>query len=100
MSGGRYTIEEREIIIKIKHILAGFLNISEAKSQLISVDKHFDEMMSSIICMNFIEEVRNQFDVKLCWGRISDNPTIDTVLEVILDEQVDGYKCNSGEKDS
>ncbi len=97
---GRYTLEQRDIIIEIKNILAKFLNISKAQAQIISVDKPFDEMMSSIICMQFIEDVRDRFDVELCWGRISENPTVDGVLEVILDEKEDGYKCNSGEKDN
>ncbi len=96
---GRYTFEQREIIVEIKNILADFLNISKAQSQIISVDKPFDEMMSSVVCMQFIEEVRTRFEVELCWGRISENPTVDGVLEVILDEKEDGYKCNSGKKD-
>jgi hypothetical protein len=96
---GNYTIEQRDIIIDIKNILANILNISKPQAQIISVHKPFDELMSSIVCMQFIEEVRERYDVELCWGRISENPTIDGILEVILDEKEDGYKCNSGEKD-
>jgi hypothetical protein len=92
---GRYTLEQREIISKIKTILANFLNIPVAKSLLISVDKPFDEMMSSIVAMDFIQYLRSEFDSELCWGRISQNPTIDGVLEVLLDEKEGGYKCNS-----
>jgi hypothetical protein len=93
---GRYTLEQREIISKIKTILADFLNIPVAKALLISVDKPFDEMMSSVVAMDFIQHVRDEFDSKLCWGRISENPTIDGILEVLLDEKEGGYKCNSG----
>ncbi len=93
---GRYTLEQREIISKIKTILAGFLNIPVAKALLISVDKPFDEMMSSVVAMDFIQHLREEFDSELCWGRISENPTIDGVLEVLLDEKEGGYKCNSG----
>ena len=93
---GRYTLEQREIISKIKTILADFLNIPVAKALLISVDKPFDEMMSSVVAMDFIQHVREEFDIELCWGRISENPTIDGILEVLLDEKEGGYKCNSG----
>jgi hypothetical protein len=92
---GRYTLAQREIIIKLKTILANFLNIPVTKALLISVDKPFDEMMSSVVAMDFIQHVRTEFDSELCWGRISKNPTIDGVLEVLLDEK-EGYKCNSG----
>ncbi len=93
---GRYTLEQREIITKIKTVLAGFLNIPIAQALLISVDKPFDEMMSSIVAMDFIQQLRDDFQSELCWGRISENPTIDGVLEVFLDEKEGGYKCNSG----
>jgi hypothetical protein len=93
---GRYTLDQREMISKIKTILADLLNIPVAKALLISVDKTFDEMMSSVIAMDFIQRVREEFDSELCWGRIRENPTIDGILEVILDEKEGGYKCNSG----
>jgi hypothetical protein len=92
---GRYTLEQREIISKIKTILAEFLNIPVSKALLISVDKPFDEMMSSLVAMDFIQRIRVEFDSELCWGRIHENPTIDGILEVILDEKEGGYKCNS-----
>ncbi len=93
---GRYTLEQREIISNIKTILADFLKISISKALLISVNKPLDEMMDSIVTMNFIQHLRQEFKSELCWGRISKNPTIDGILEVLLDEKEEGYKCNSG----
>ena len=93
---GRYTLEQREMITQIKTILAEFLNIPVSQALLISVDKPFDEMMSSVVAMDFIQQLRDHFSSELCWGRIGENPTIDGVLEVLLDEKEGGYKCNSG----
>ncbi len=93
---GRYTLEQRELITQIKTIIAEFLNIPVSQALLISVDKPFDEMMSSVVTMDFIQRLRDHFSSELCWGRIGENPTIDGVLEVLLDEKEGGYKCNSG----
>jgi hypothetical protein len=93
---GRYTFEEREMIIKIKDILAGYIGVSKAKAQTIPLTKEFEDMMSSVVAMKFIQDVRNQFEMEICWGRISDNPTIEGLMEVIIDEKDNGYKCNSG----
>jgi hypothetical protein len=100
MNSGRYTLEQREIIIEIKNIMADVLKISNAQAQLISVDQNILEMMKSYVSVMFIEKIRTHFDIELCWGRIANNPTIDTILEVILEEKEDGYKCNSGKKDN
>ncbi len=91
----RYTLEQREWIMDIKSILADYLKISKERAQLISVDKPFDEMMSSVVTMKFIQTIRDRFKQELCWGRIEDNPTIDGIVEVITDERENGYKCNS-----
>jgi hypothetical protein len=93
---GRYTLEQREIISKIKTILGDFLNIPIEQALLISVDTPFDEMMSSVVAMDFIQHLREELEIELCWGRISENPTIDGILEILLDEKEEGYKCNSG----
>jgi hypothetical protein len=93
---GRYTLKQREIISKLKTILSDFLNIPVSRALLISVDKPLDEMMSSVVAMDFIQKVRDEFKSELCWGRISENPTIDGILEVLFDEKEGGYKCNSG----
>ena len=91
----RYSLEQREIIKDIKTILGGILDIPSSIYLLISVHKPFDEMMNSMTAMSFIQELRNKYMLELCWGRISDNPTIDGLLEVISDETDGNYKCNS-----
>ena len=93
---GRYTFEEREMIIDIKNILADYLKISKENAQTIPLTKEFDEMMSSVVAMKFIQSVRDHFEMEICWGRIAENPTIEGLMEVIIDEKDNGYKCNSG----
>ena len=93
---GRYTLEQREMLIEIKNILAGYVEIPKSKAQMIPITKDFEEMMSSIVATKFIQEVRDKFDLEICWGRIAENPTLEGLMEVIIDETENGYKCNSG----
>jgi hypothetical protein len=92
----RYTVEQRELITKIKTILGNALGLPASQALLLPVNKPLEEMMSSIQITDVLELLREEFKVELCWGRISENPTIDGILEVIMDETDGGYKCNSG----
>jgi hypothetical protein len=79
--------------IKIK--LSSFLNIqNQENSDLeISIDQPLDDFMSSISISEFLEQIRQIYNVELCWGRIVHNPTIMGIVELIQDETENGYSC-------